>query len=148
MRKKEQHETRPRPLRVILKKQKTKDDILRKLANVRQVTTYKYNPKTIFVVQDQTKLVRESDISLRAKLEKPGKKPKRQIQNKKRKNHKLLFMPPPPILHSTILKNYKETLPLKYIHSTQCLRNKFIQLDVLISEEYQDITAITETWFS
>ena len=52
-------------------------------------------------------------------------------------------------LHSIILKNGKETFPLKiYTFNAKCLRNKFTQLEILILEEDPEIIAIIETWLS
>ena len=75
-----------RPLRVTLKNQETKNEILRKYAKVRQVKTELYNPKTVFIVPDQTKLERDADIALRA--QKQEQKTKQQVQNESRSDRK------------------------------------------------------------
>ena len=85
-----------------------------------------YNPKTVLIVPDQTKLEREADIALQAQLKETSNKPKQQVQNQSRSDRK---HPTKPNLvnqkssskkedtckyvHSTILKNVKEILPLK-----------------------------------
>ena len=74
-----------RPLRVTLKNQETKNEILRKSAKVRQVNTELYNPKTVLIVPDQTKLEREAYIALRAQLiETIAKKPEQHVKNQSR----------------------------------------------------------------
>ena len=65
-----QSNRRFRPVRVVLKEESDKWQIVRNATKVRKVDSQLYDPKKIFICPDHTKLEREKDIELRKNLKK------------------------------------------------------------------------------